>query len=201
MFWLSAWVLAKKKIIEDVKYVTAHVSNIFCCLRLQAVLKHRIYSWNYWICKIYPQQLERTKTGIARLRRINFAITESGPGNNTVSIAVQNISAKWEMGGLCLSVYLSVFLHSLTSGSLQVVQSDSTRAGVPPRPGLLLHLHQLQDGAPPEVRGVLLHPQHEGHLQGGGQHGPQAGPRHQRPQEVCAGRVRVRVQRLRETHQ
>ena len=94
------------------------------------------------------------------------------------------------MGGIYISLRGSVFLNSLT---FQVIQSQPPRPRVPPWPGLLLHLHQLQDEPPRDGGGVLLHPQHEGYLQGGGDQRPQAATGHQRAQEVRTGTVAARV--------
>jgi len=90
-----------------------------------------------------------------------------------------------------------------TSGHhhIQVIQSQPAGSGVPPWPGLLLHLYQLQVGPPQEGRRLLLHPQHEGDLQGGGHVRQEAGPGHQHCQAASteAGAVRGEVT-VRQTH-
>ena len=105
------------------------------------------------------------------------------------------------MAGIHISIRGSVFVISLTFSPLQVIQSQSEGSGVPPWPGLLLHLHQLQVGPPQEGRRLLLHPQHEGDLQGGGHLRQEAGPGHQHSQAASAeaGAVRGEVT-VRQTH-
>ena len=98
---------------------------------------------------------------------------------------------------LYISQRISVGI-SLTCSSFQVIQPQSERPGVPPWPGLLLHLHQLHLRPTQEGGRLLLHPQHEGHLQGGGAGRAQARPRHQHGQGE--ERAELPVQRLRQTH-